>query len=296
MGRILVGTAGWTDRGLLQSGWYPPGIDTPAKRLAYYAERFPFVEVDSTYYHPPAERTAELWVLRTPEHFTFNVKAFRLLTRHPTKPSALPRDLRWAAGNRRGNVYIDELDPGVVEELWRRFRTALTPLHEAGKLGAVLFQFPPWFSSGSENRRYLIECRDRTAPLPVCVEFRNHTWMSGPERERTLGFLGEHRLPCVVVDMPRGHGSSIPPVIASTADPGVVRFHGRSARWNSPTKEERFGYKYSKAELAAWVPELRELAASVNTTYVVLNNCYRDYAHINAAQLVELLGRAERER
>ncbi|NHD16844.1 MULTISPECIES: DUF72 domain-containing protein [unclassified Actinopolyspora] len=296
MGEILVGTAGWTDRGLLQSGWYPPGTDTPARRLAHYAERFPLVEVDSTYYHPPSERTAELWVRRTPGDFTFNVKAFRLFTRHPAKPSTLPRNLRWAAGSRRDNVSLDELDPDVVEELWRRFRTALAPLYEAGKLGVVLFQFPPWFSSGPDNRRYLVECRDRAAPLPVCVEFRNHTWMEEHERERTLDFLSQHRLPCVVVDSPRGHGNSIPPVIASTADPAVVRFHGRSTEWNSRIKERRFGYKYSEEELAAWVPALRELSASVSTTYVVLNNCYRDYAHVNAAQLVELLDGAGRER
>ncbi|TDB85979.1 DUF72 domain-containing protein, partial [Micromonospora fluostatini] len=80
MGEIKVGAASWTDRTLLESGWYPATADTPEQRLAWYARRFPIVEVDATYYAPPAERTARLWVARTPAHFTFNIKAFSLLT------------------------------------------------------------------------------------------------------------------------------------------------------------------------------------------------------------------------
>src|SRR5690348_3626169 len=94
MGTILVGTASWTDKTLLESGWYPPGATTPEERLRHYASLFPLVEVDSTYYAPPAEATVRLWAGRTPPEFTFDVKAFSLLTRHPTRPAALPKDLR----------------------------------------------------------------------------------------------------------------------------------------------------------------------------------------------------------
>src|ERR1700727_2559831 len=97
MGEIRVGTAGWTDKTLIEAGWYPRDAGTPEQRLRYYARQFPLVEVDSTYYALPAERTAAAWAQRTPDGFTFNVKAFSLFTQHPTPVRALPTDLREAA-------------------------------------------------------------------------------------------------------------------------------------------------------------------------------------------------------
>src|SRR5437588_1717303 len=92
---ILVGTASWTDPSLIESGrFYPPEAKTPEDRLRFYAQQFPIVEVDSTYYGMPAERTAGLWVERTPERFTFDIKSFSLFTQHPTPPRALPKDIR----------------------------------------------------------------------------------------------------------------------------------------------------------------------------------------------------------
>ena len=89
MGRILVGTASWPDKTLLASGWYPPEAADPARRLAYYASQFPLVEVDSTYYTPPNERNSQLWAERTPEGSGFDVKAYSLLTQHPTRVASL---------------------------------------------------------------------------------------------------------------------------------------------------------------------------------------------------------------
>ncbi len=142
MGEIQVGTASWTDKTLLESGWYPATADTPEKRLAHYAKQFPVVEVDSTYYGPPAEQTTKLWAQRTPDGFTFNIKAFSLLTGHPTKVSALYKDLR--PDTDKKNVYPDDLPPQAYEEIWSRFLSALDPLVEAGKLGVnqVLAQRP----------------------------------------------------------------------------------------------------------------------------------------------------------
>src|SRR5690349_1796815 len=94
MGQIRVGTASWTDRTLIASGWYPPEADSPEKRLRFYARQFPLVEVDATYYALPAEQTATAWAARTPAGFTFNIKAFSLFTQHPTRVAALPTDLR----------------------------------------------------------------------------------------------------------------------------------------------------------------------------------------------------------
>jgi len=94
--RVLVGTCSWTDTTLLKSGWYPQGVKTPEERLQFYAGHFPIVEVDSSYYALPAERAVRLWVERTPPAFVFNIKAFSLFTRHPTRPRVLPKDLREA--------------------------------------------------------------------------------------------------------------------------------------------------------------------------------------------------------
>ncbi|MDG4809892.1 DUF72 domain-containing protein [Micromonospora sp. WMMD1120] len=287
MGDILVGTASWTDRTLLDSGWYPQTADTPEKRLAYYARQFPLVEVDATYYSPPAEATARLWVERTPAHFTFNIKAFSLLTGHPTRVSALYKDLRPETDKK--NVYPDDLPAQSYEEVWTRFLSALDPLVEAGKLGALLFQFPPWFTIKRANKQYLLEVARRCAPLRPVFEFRHASWFDGDNADETLAFLREHALPYVCVDMPQGHRSSLPPVLAATADLAVMRFHGHSDKWTSKDIHEKFGYHYSKRELADWAPKLRELADEAGQTHVLMNNCYRDYAQTNAATLAGLL-------
>ena len=115
MEQIRVGTASWTDKTLIDSGWYPPEATTAEKRLRYYARQFPLVEVDSTYYALPAEQTAAMWAERTPASFTFNVKAFSLFTQHPTPVKALPADLREAAGKTgKDRVYLKDVDPEVT--------------------------------------------------------------------------------------------------------------------------------------------------------------------------------------
>ncbi|MDQ6873833.1 MAG: DUF72 domain-containing protein [Actinomycetota bacterium] len=287
MGRIRVGTASWTDKTLLASGWYPDDVTTPAERLAYYAKQFPLVEVDSTYYTPPNERNSDLWAARTPPGFTFNIKAFSLLTQHPTRPTALYKDLRPEGATK--NLYLKDLEESVVDSVWERFLSALEPLHAAGKLGALLFQFPQWFPIGKTNKHYILECKRRCEPYRICVEFRNKTWMSEDNRAETLDFLTSYALPYVCVDMPQGHASSVPPVVAATADLAVVRFHGHSDNWTSRDIYQRFGYLYSEAELEQWKPKVQSLAEQARETHVLMNNCYRNYAQTNARQLADLL-------
>jgi uncharacterized protein YecE (DUF72 family) len=287
VGRIRVGTASWTDKTLLASGWYPNSANTAEKRLAYYARHFPVVEVDATYYAPPVEQTAALWVQRTPADFTFNIKAFSLLTGHPSKVSALPTDLRPETD--RKNVYPKDLPAQAYEDLWSRFLSALEPLAEAGKLGVILFQFPPWFTIRRSNKDYLLEVAARCKPMRVAVELRNATWFNGDNQAETLAFLGKHNLPYVSVDMPQGYRSSIPPVLAATSDLAIVRFHGHSDKWTSNDIHEKFGYRYATEELKEWAPKLRELADDTDETYVLMNNCYGDYAQRNASELIELL-------
>jgi uncharacterized protein YecE (DUF72 family) len=296
VGRIFVGTASWTDRTLLDSGWYPSDVTTPEERLRFYAEQFPVVEVDSTYYTPPNERNSELWAARTPADFRFNIKAFSLLTQHPTQPRALYKDLRESlpadvAGKR--NLYPKDVDGKVVDEVWARFLSALEPLDRAGKLGAILFQFPQWFTIRRSNKDYLLECKERAAPYRICVEFRSATWFKDDETTgETLDFLRSYGLPYVVVDMPQGHASSVPPVCAATtSDLSVVRFHGHSDKWESRDIYERFGYHYEQRELEPWVPRLQALAAETRETHALLNNCYRNYAQTNARELADLLTR-----
>jgi len=281
---------------LIESGWYPPEANTPEQRLRYYARQFGLVEVDATYYALPAEQTAVAWAARTPAAFTFNIKAFSLFTQHPTRVAALPADLR-ADVEKTGKdrVYLKDVDPAVVDQAWERFTAALEPLREAGKLGAILLQFPPWFPISRANKEYIVSCAQRVAPRQVCVEFRNRTWMTPDNQQETLGFLSDHQLPYVCVDMPQGYRDSIPPVVAATA-PGlaVVRLHGHSDKWESKDIHERFGYRYTEQELAGWAPKIAALARDADETHVLFNNCYRDYAQVNAQQLADLL-KAQRE-
>jgi uncharacterized protein YecE (DUF72 family) len=290
MGQIRVGTASWTDRTLIASGWYPPEADSPEKRLRFYARQFPLVEVDATYYALPAEQTATAWAARTPSGFTFNIKAFSLFTQHPTRIAALPTDLRPAVEKTgKDRVYLKDVDPAVTGQAWDRFLAALEPLHQAGKLGAILLQFPPWFPISRGGKDYIVACAERVAPRRVCIEFRNRTWMTEDNQKETLDFLAAHRLPYVGVDMPQGYRDSIPPVLAVTdPDLAVVRLHGHSGQWDSKDIHERFGYHYSDRELQEWAPRVAGLAGA-QTTHVVFNNCYRDYAQTNAQQLAALL-------
>jgi uncharacterized protein YecE (DUF72 family) len=287
MGEILVGTASWTDKTLLASGWYPESANTAEKRLAYYARQFPLVEVDATYYSPPAEATAQLWVDRSPAHFLFNIKAFSLLTGHPTKVSAIYKDLR--PETEKKNIYPDDLTPQTYEDVWTRFLSALDPLVAAGKLGVILFQFPPWFTIRRANKQYLLEVAKRCSPLRIAVELRHESWFAGDNQAETLEFLRQHQLPYVSVDMPQGHKSSIPPVLEATSDLAVVRFHGHSDKWTSKDIYEKFGYLYSEKELRSWVPKLEQLSQETAQTHVLMNNCRGDFAQRNAQTLMDFL-------
>jgi uncharacterized protein YecE (DUF72 family) len=293
MSEILIGTASWTDKTLLAAGWYPKEAKTPEKRLAFYAENFPVVEVDSTYYAPPSERNAALWVERTPSHFTFNVKAFALMTQHPASVKSLPKDIREQVPESKTRVYPKDLAPKAIDKVFDMFASALMPLHSAGKLGYILFQFPEWFVPGDENRDYIVQCAKRLPDFRVAVEFRRGTWMTEKSAPRTLAFLSEHNIPYVCVDMPQGFDSSVPPVVAATADDlAVVRFHGHNEEnWKKKgiSTAERFDYLYAPKELKEWAPRLEELAGEAKRLHVMFNNCYGDKAVRNAKQMADLL-------
>src|SRR5919201_715067 len=206
MGEIRVGITGWAEATLIkQSDFYPKDAKTAEARLRFYASKFPIVEVDSTYYAPPSERNAVLWIERTPKDFTFNIKAYSLLTQHPTRPDRMYKDLRErlpAELQEKRNVYADKVPAEIVDEVWQRFTDALMPLHSAGKLGAVLFQFPPWFVISRKNKDYILECAERLKDFRIAVELRHKTWFDGDNVDETISFLEDHGLPFVCVEMP----------------------------------------------------------------------------------------------
>ncbi len=158
-GRVLVGIAGWTDPTLTRTRvFYPPGVESAEARLRYYSSLFPLVEVDSTYYVLPTRANAAAWAARTPDHFIFNVKAHGLMTGHGTDVRRLPDWLRralprgWAQQRAATDrLYARDLPPALHDEIWRRFLDAIAPLREAGKLGAILLQYPRWFTPSRES-------------------------------------------------------------------------------------------------------------------------------------------------
>jgi len=293
---VLCGSCAWADRTLVeQADWYPRRTMTPEERLRFYAGRFPLTEIDSTYYAPPAERQAQLWAERTPPGFRFDAKAYSLLTGHPTRPGSLWKDLREelpADTLAKRNLYAKHLDPEALQEAWRRFESALRPLHDAGRLGAVLFQYPPWFVPRRENRAEIEALRDRLPEYRICVEFRSPLWVAEQrDQERTLALLEQHGLTLVCVDAPEVSGL---PRLLTLTNPEllVVRFHGRSdSTWaaGARTAAERFRYLYSDQELAQLAGPIAELAPDARETHLLMNNCYRDYAVRNAAELRDLL-------
>ncbi len=266
MAVVRIGTCSWADEGLVKR-WYPRGVSSPAARLAYYAERFDTVEVDSPFYRLPSPETAAKWAERTPDGFVFHAKASAEMTGHK------------------------EADR---ETAFREFREAFAPLEASGKLRSVLLQYHPRFVKSAEAKEELRVAAPLLAPLVPLVEFRHRSWLEEDERADTFSFLEAHGLAYVSVDSPRTRASNVlPRVAAATAPVAYVRFHGRNWRtWNlkgAKTSAERFDWMYSREELRDWVDPLRELAGQAGEVYALMNNNRYDYAPKSAALLRELL-------
>jgi uncharacterized protein YecE (DUF72 family) len=292
--RFRVGTASWTDPTLLASGFYPPSATSAEARLRFYAEHFDTVEVDSTFYALPSERNAFLWASRTPPDFLFHVKAFAALTRHAVEVARLPRVLREELRTREPEAERVEIPPGeLLDACFTFFRGALEPLREAGKLGCILFQFPPWFIASPSHEEYIEACAERLPEDRLAIEFRHASWFASDERrERTLRFLKERALVLVVIDAPQAPSLPRTPYVA-TAEIAYVRLHGRNRRaWFAKHERasERFQYLYSDAELAEIATRVRSIERA-REVEVIFNNCYADYGVRNAATLRDLLAR-----
>ena len=293
---IRVGTASWTDPTLIKSGrFYPKGCTTAEARLRFYASRFSLVEVNSSYYALPAPETAMLWSLRTPDHFTFNVKAFRLFTAHQTPVVALPPPIREALGEwAKPNLYYADMPETLLDETWRLFAETLAPLRAARKLGAVHFQFAPWLVYSAAARTHVQECRRRLPDATISVEFRHQSWFSERNAERTLAFLRELQLVHTVLDAPQGFVNSVPGMWSITNPAlALVRLHGRNAQtWNAKglaSASDRFNYDYTEGELQGLAAPIARLAGAARETHVIFNNNMEDQGQRNAQKLRELL-------
>jgi uncharacterized protein YecE (DUF72 family) len=271
---VRIGTCSWADEAL--SKWfYPPKL--PAKeRLAWYAEHFDTVEVDSTYYRLPSESMVAGWAERTPDGFTMHVKAFGLMTRHPVKAEVIPDDLRDEMPvDDRGRV--DRPPRELRAEIFSRFLAALEPLRAAGKLGGILFQLPPYIVYKDSSLEYLEWARAQLEGYEMLVEFRHRSWLDEENRVDSLAFLERIGASYVVVDAPRSETARnlVPTVVATTSPLAYVRFHGRNlGTWNKRggSAAERFDYLYTDEELGEWVEPLQELAGEAEEAYAFFNN------------------------
>jgi uncharacterized protein YecE (DUF72 family) len=288
MGRAQVrcGASSWADKGLThESDFYPRRTMKAAARLAYFASRLPLAEITGTERFPPTPDVARQWVERTPPGFMFDVRAWSLFTGAPTMPDSLFEDLRSEVRPEtrdKRRLYAGHLSTAAVEECWARFRHALEPLASAGRLGAVLFTYPSWFTPKEETRAALIDARQRLGDVTMAVEFRSSKWTAPDVCEDTLAFLEDEGLAFVSVD--RAGGS---PVVAATAETAVVRFLGRRQDEENPGWP--WPYRYTDADLAAFVPHVQELAASSADVHLLFSNTWRDDAVAGALRLGELL-------
>ena len=296
MDNILIGTASWTDKTLIDCGrFYPKEARSAEARLRHYATQFPIVEVDSSYYGMPTPANAQLWADRTPASFVFNVKAFRLFTGHPTSTIVLHKDIQLALGpDGPRTLYYKDLPKEILCELWRRFSEALEPLRQAGKLGAVHFQFAPWLLRDREGMAHVQECVAHMEGHLLAVEFRNKSWFDGDNLGKTVAFERELGVVHTIVDGPQGFANCVPCVWEVTNPAlALVRLHGRNKEtWNikSSASSSRFNYRYSGDELAAMVPQIRRIAGLADAVHVLFNTNYEDQGQVNARLLTQLLG------
>jgi uncharacterized protein YecE (DUF72 family) len=264
---IRVGTCSWADESFSKA-WYPKGVKG-SERLSYYAERFDVVEANSTFYRLPDEELVARWARLVPDGFVMHVKAFGLMTRHPVKLDVLPEDLHDAVEpDERGRV--DRPSREVRGEVFRRFLAALEPLREAGRLGGILMQFPPYVVPKPRSYEYLEWAREQLDGYEMLVEFRHKAWFEDPAEP--LAFLEQHGMTYVTVDAP---ADVIPLVVGRTSGTAYVRFHGRNrATWFKRTGStaERFDYLYSPTELREWAKTLRGLAGEAEVVYAMFNN------------------------
>jgi uncharacterized protein YecE (DUF72 family) len=292
-GKILVGTSSWADPGFVKE-WYPPRMPS-RERLPWYAQRFEYVELNSSFYAVPDRNTVHKWVEDTPDGFVFDVKAHRLLSRHAAPVESLPPELRDQADTTgRGRV---RLTPELETALAERLVEETAPLAEADKLGAYLIQLTPAFGPRDHDLDELSGLVAALKPHRVAVELRHRGWVREKRRDQTLTWFSDHEVAFVCVDAPPGDEIPIMPsdLDAVTTDGlAYVRLHGRNAEGYLTGKSvaERFGWRYDDAELEEVADRTRSLAEQAGEVHVAFNNNRDDDAPTAAQRFRALLGQA----
>lgn len=261
-GRIRIGTAGWS-----YADWngvfYPKPMPRGVDRLAYIARYFDVVEVNSTFYAPAPPERVEKWLENTARapNFRFTVKLWQRFTHE--------RDSAWTRADEH------------------EVRVALDPMHAAGKLGAVLIQFPWSFKRSDENRTWLGDVVSAFREFPLVVEIRHESWNVPHFYESLI----EQGVGFVNIDQPL-FKRSIKPSAVVTSPTGYIRVHGRNYKeWfrEEANVRERYDYLYSPEELAPWAARTEEIAQHAEDIYVVTNNHNLGKAAVNALQLESML-------
>ena len=287
-GAVRVGTD-LDDPTLLKSGWYPKGANDAESRLRFYATQFPIVEVDACALPPPREQ-AGLWVDRTPPDFVFNIKAFN---RPAARPSRGPAGRRWQHRDKE-RFYASHLSADGQAGSGAVSATPCSLLDSAGKLGAVLLQYPEWFTpvapaARSSRPSATVSAATRSASSSAAPP----GWPPTATATAPSGSYATATFPWSASTCPRASRSSVPPSPTPSPALSVVRFHGRDPEaWKKKTVSERFRYLYTEKELAEWVPKIGHLATPAEV-HILMNNCFRDQAVTNAGQLADLLNRAD---
>jgi len=293
---IHVGTCSWADKSLIASGeFYPKGVSSAEERLKFYASQFDTVEVDSTYYAIPAANTTGLWAERSPGNFLFHVKVYGALTGHGIDPRTLPKALREllpADDKEKRSNHIKE--PQLLKAVADAFVASLAPLRSAGKLGLLVFQFPPWFWYKAAELDYILKCRELMGDLPIAVEFRHGSWLTERHREEVLKFLRDHRITYVIADEPQYRTLATVPFLPEvTTGIAYFRLHGRNKEaWLKKGVEtaDRYDYLYSTAELTDFAATMKKVSAKARRAFVMFNNCRAGHAMRNALELLKIIG------
>jgi len=236
--------------------------------LEYYAGVLGFdaVELNFTYYTMPVARTLESMLERTRADFEFVVRTHKGMTHEI-----------WQDEKR---TVLRDTTAAFVQ-----FGEGIRPLVEAGRLGCVLVQLPVYFVPTPPNTDYLRRMPERLPGVRLVVEFRNRAWL----REEAFRLLEETGMGYCVVDEPK-LARLVPFVPRLTSDIAYFRFHGRNRNWFRATREERYDYLYTLAELEEFVAPVRTVGARARATFLFFNNCHAGAAARNALLMKQMLG------
>jgi len=291
MGELRIGTSGWnypTGHGTWNGIFYPPAKGRPKgfDELAFYAEHFDTVEVNSTFYGQPRANVTRSWAERTPAGFAFSVKLYQKFTHPRMYESVVRRALDTSATDTSA---VRELSKPTAADL-DEFRRGIDPLASAGKLGAVLAQFPPSFRSGPAERAYLSHLLAALAGYTVAVEVRHSSWSDA--FSETLALLNDAQAAWVQIDEPQFRFSIQQNRLPNVKGFYYMRLHGRNAAqwWAHEKTEDRYNYLYSSEELREFSDTAGAARQLVKKTYVYTNNHFSAKAVANAAMIKQQVG------